>query len=155
MDGTRGEARDVRGDVRSDLENDFLPRLIAAEEALHRGDAGPRLALWSHRDPVSLFDPYGPCRTGWAEISEVFQWVAARFSGVEQYDLEIVALGVTDEMAYTVGFERSLVSVDGGPHREHIVRATHVYRREDGEWKVVHRHGDLLPEDESRSPSGG
>jgi ketosteroid isomerase-like protein len=22
------------------------------------------------------------------------------------------------------------------------VRVTHVYRREDGEWKIVHRHGD-------------
>jgi ketosteroid isomerase-like protein len=26
---------------------------------------------------------------------------------------------------------------------------THVYRREDGEWKIVHRHGDHLPVDQS------
>jgi len=25
------------------------------------------------------------------------------------------------------------------------VRVTHVYRRENGEWKIVHRHGDEVP----------
>jgi ketosteroid isomerase-like protein len=30
-----------------------------------------------------------------------------------------------------------------------VVRSTHVYRREDGEWKVVHRHGDNAPPDQS------
>jgi ketosteroid isomerase-like protein len=29
------------------------------------------------------------------------------------------------------------------------VRVTHVYRREDGDWRIVHRHGDLAPVDES------
>jgi ketosteroid isomerase-like protein len=29
------------------------------------------------------------------------------------------------------------------------VRVTHVYRREHGEWKIVHRHGDSVPLDES------
>ena len=31
-------------------------------------------------------------------------------------------------------------------------RATHVYRREDGVWKLVHRHADRLTE--RRSPTG-
>jgi hypothetical protein len=29
------------------------------------------------------------------------------------------------------------------------VRATHVYRREDGEWKSAHRHGDNPPPEQS------
>jgi ketosteroid isomerase-like protein len=33
-------------------------------------------------------------------------------------------------------------------------RATHVYRREDGDWKIVHRHGDLAPVDESPPEDG-
>jgi hypothetical protein len=28
-------------------------------------------------------------------------------------------------------------------------RSTHIYRREDGEWKIVHRHGDNPPPDPS------
>ncbi len=52
-------------------------------------------------------------------------------------------------MAYTVGYERSIVSVDGGPPTPNILRVTHVYRRENGEWKIVHRHGDRPPVDQS------
>ena len=48
-------------------------------------------------------------------------------------------------MAYIVGYEHSSVSVDGGPVEVIMIRVTHVYRREDGAWKVVHRHGDFLP----------
>ncbi len=40
-------------------------------------------------------------------------------------------------MAYTLGFERFNASIAGRP-----VRVTHIYRREDGEWKIVHRHAD-------------
>ena len=29
------------------------------------------------------------------------------------------------------------------------LRVTHVYRRENGQWKIVHRHGDFAPVDES------
>jgi hypothetical protein len=35
----------------------------------------------------------------------------------------------------------------------YTVRVTYVYRREDGRWKIVHRHGDFLPPDES-PPAG-
>ena len=32
-----------------------LPRLTEADMALHNGDAAPRIAIWSHNDPVTLF----------------------------------------------------------------------------------------------------
>ena len=35
------------------------------------------------------------------------------------------------------------LSVDGAP-RTYTLRATQVYRREGGEWKVAHRHADPL-----------
>ena len=34
------------------------------------------------------------------------------------------------------------------------IRVTHAYRREDGEWRLVHRHGDFLPHDESAGHLG-
>ena len=54
-----------------------------------------------------------------------------------------VAFDVIGELAYTAGLEHSSVSVDGEP-RSYVLRATQVYRREDGEWKGVHRHGDTV-----------
>jgi len=54
---------------------------------------------------------------------------------------------VVDE--WPVGYERSKVSVDRGPVEPATRRVTHVYRREDGEWKIVHRHRDHPPIDQS------
>jgi hypothetical protein len=42
-----------------------------------------------------------------------------------------------------------MTAVDGGPAEPHTVRVTHVYRREKGEWKIVHRHGDVAPVDQA------
>jgi SnoaL-like domain len=55
----------------------------------------------------------------------------------------VIAYG--GDLAYTVGFERSHVSVDSGPLRDMVIRITHVYRRIDGDWKLVHRHADFPP----------
>ena len=65
----------------------------------------------------------------------------------------MIAAGVSGDLAYTVGYEHSLASRDGGPARPNRLRVTHVYRRENGEWKIVHRHGDGLESDQP--PSAG
>jgi ketosteroid isomerase-like protein len=43
-----------------------------------------------------------------------------------------------------VGYEHTWTSWDGVPMEPYALRVTHVYRREDGEWKIVHRHADGL-----------
>ncbi len=130
----------------SDLEDfraTMLARQAEAEAAfVERGDAGPRMELWSRRDPVTLYGALGISESGWEQLSQIFRWVASRFSGCTAYNFELVAAGVSGDLAYTVGFERSAVSIDGGPAAPRVLRVTHVYRREDGEWKIVHRHGD-------------
>jgi ketosteroid isomerase-like protein len=50
---------------------------------------------------------------------------------------------VVRDMAYTAGLEHTSASIDGQP-RSYTLRATQVYRREDGEWKVAHRHADTV-----------
>ena len=119
--------------------------MLDAEIALHNGDVAPRLELWSAQDPVTLFGAYGVAKSGWDEVSETFRWIASRFSNLADYDFELVAAGASGDLAYTVGYERHSVSVEGGPVKPHVLRVTHVYRRENGEWKVVHRHGDEVP----------
>src|SRR6266581_4794182 len=127
----------------------MIPRQVEAEEALHRGDPTPRMAMWSHEDPVTLFGALGPNKSGWDEVSRTFRWVASMFSSITEYRFELLAAGASGDLAYTVGYERSTVSVDGGPAEPKTLRVTHVYRRENGEWKIVHRHGDFPPVDQS------
>jgi ketosteroid isomerase-like protein len=126
-----------------------LARQIKAEETIHNGDPGPRLAMWSARDPVTLFGAMMPLKSGWAELSAAFRWLGERFSDCTSYRYELVAAGVSGDLAYTVGFEHTSASVEGVPVEPYVLRVTHVYRREDGEWKIVHRHGDTPPADQS------
>ena len=128
-----------------DFVEDVLPRQIQADRAMHAGDAEPRIQLYSHRDPVTIF---GALETaiGWEAVSELFRSLAARFSGgYESWDFELVQAAVSGDVAYTVGFERSVVSIDHGPMQPSMLRVSHGYRREDGVWKISHRHGDRGP----------
>jgi ketosteroid isomerase-like protein len=138
----------------SELE-DFLatvlPRQLEAEEALHNGDVTRRLEMWSPQDPVTLFGAAVPQSAGWEEVSRAFRWVASGFSDCIAYSFDLVAAGLSGDLAYTVGYEHSTRSWNGGPVEPNTLRVTHIYRRENGEWKIVHRHGDHPPIDQRRS----
>jgi ketosteroid isomerase-like protein len=127
-----------------------LTRQFEAEQALINGDPEPRLAIWSTQEPVTIF---GADRTtiGSEEVTQAFHWLATRFSNLTDYRFELVAAGASGDLAYTVGYEHITFSIDGGPVAPHTLRVTHVYRREDGEWKIVHRHADRPPTGPLRS----
>jgi ketosteroid isomerase-like protein len=118
-----------------------LPRLRQAETALHNGDAVPRMAMWSHDQSVSLFGGVMG-GFGWAEIEPIFRRLGASFSDCRSYDYVVIAAYAGDDLAYTVGLEHTTAAVHGDPPSAYVLRVTTVFRREDGEWKVVHRHAD-------------
>jgi ketosteroid isomerase-like protein len=74
-------------------------------------------------------------------VRQAFRWLATRFSNCTDYRFELVAAGASGNLAYTLGYEHVSFSMDGGPVAPLTLRH-HVYRREDGEWKIVHRHAD-------------
>jgi ketosteroid isomerase-like protein len=121
-----------------------LARQLEAEKALGNGDPKPQLAMWSTQDPVTIFgamkDAIGP-----EEARQAFHWLATRVSNLTDYRFELVAASASGDLAYTLGYEHFSLSLDGGPVQQHTLRVTHVYRREDGEWKVVHLHADAPP----------
>ena len=125
---------------------EMLPRQRAAEQAIHNGDAEPRIALWSRTDPVTVFGAKMSA-SGWADVEPLFRNVASWFSDSAEYEFEVTAAGASGDLAYTIGYEHNQVKVDGQP-RTYTLRVTHVYRREDGEWRVVHRHADVPPTDD-------
>ena len=115
-----------------------------AEIAVHNGDAGPRRAIWSRNDPVTVLGAWKNA-VGQPELNELFDHLANSFSDCTSYEFELLEAEVLGDTAYTVGFERTSASVHGVP-RSYTLRATQVYRREDGVWKVAHRHGSARPE---------
>jgi len=128
--------------------DDFLAwvesELYQAELALHNGDAAPRQALWSRTEPVSVLGAWRNAH-GRHELDELFTALGSSFSDCTSHEFELQAYDVAGDMAYTAGLERTSASVDGQP-RSYRLRVTQVYRRERGEWKVTHRHGDTVTE---------
>ncbi|RST19579.1 nuclear transport factor 2 family protein [Streptomyces sp. WAC05374] len=126
--------------------DDFLAwvrsALYEAEVALHNGDAAPRRALWSHTEPVSVLGAWRNA-VGRDELDALFTGLANSFSDCTSYVYELQAYDVRGDMAYTVGLEHTSASVDGEP-RTYTLRATQVYRRENGTWHVAHRHADTV-----------
>lgn len=127
-----------RDDFRTWVETVLCP----AERALHDGDAAPRRALWSRREPVSVLGAWRSAH-GQQELDELFSALASSFSNCTSYDVELQAYDVVGDMGYTAGLEHTSASVEGQP-RTYTLRATQVYRREGGEWRVAHRHADTV-----------
>lgn len=140
--GDRGVAMGDRQGFKETIE-----RLHDAVAATYRGDPEPYIELWSRREPLSLFGALGPCKTTWPDIDRTFRWVASRFGDPHMStDLEVVEVG--EDLAYTVGYEQGHMAIDGKQQRVKI-RVTQIFRRESDEWRMVHRHGDFAPIDDS------
>lgn len=119
-----------------------MPRYNEAETTLHNGDAAPRMAMWSRAEPVTLFGA-AVSALGWADIAEKFEWLGRSMSACSSYENQVLAAGASGDLAYIVAVEHTSASINGEP-QEYELRVTTVFRREDAEWKVVHRHGDLI-----------
>jgi ketosteroid isomerase-like protein len=130
-----------------------LDRVHSATVAMGHGDPEPYMRLWSRAGDVSLFGAWGPCKQGWDQVSQTFRWVATRFRG-GVLRCEDLVVNVSGDLAYTVGYERGAMAVDGEEPRTMTIRVTQTYRREAGEWRLVHRHGDFAPIDQSAGQLG-
>ena len=121
-----------------------MPLQRQADLALVNGDSGARKTLWSHKDPVTVLGAAKTAR-GWHEVESLFDWLASNFSNGDMYELDVTAAGVSGDLGYVVGAEHSSASVGGEPLAPIALRVTLIFRREDGEWKEVHRHADPIP----------
>jgi ketosteroid isomerase-like protein len=94
---------------------------------------------------VSLANPFGPPVRGWEQVAEAQKRGASVFRGGEIYDFETVAKYVIAELASIVWIERTNAKVGGGEDVTPCdLRVTMIFRPEEGEWKVVHRHADPI-----------
>jgi ketosteroid isomerase-like protein len=108
------------------------------------GDEKPYTSRWAHGADVTIFGGWGDHEHGWDEVGPRLQWAAERFvsGGTEQ---ELLAMGCSDDLGYTVALERGHAHLAGAPApAPMLLRVTHVYRRVDGVWKIVHRHADPI-----------
>ena len=120
-------------------------QFYAALNRTINGDSGSMMEVWSHGSDVTALHPLGGRETGWREVRASWEQVAQGFSDGQVSIEDLVVVPLSDDVAYTLGTEHGqatlgeeTVSIDW--------RVTNIYRREEGEWKMVLHHTDVSPE---------
>jgi ketosteroid isomerase-like protein len=109
------------------------------------GNPEPLKEMYSHRQDISLANPFGPPVRGWDEAARTMERAASNYRDGEIVGFENVAKYVTSELAYIVEVERYQARVGGGEDITPVaLRVTSIFRPEDGTWKIVHRHADPI-----------
>ena len=85
-------------------------------------------------------------RIGFEAAGKLLTWAstAQKFEG---WSAENVVKEAGPEFGMTVEREHYALHGDG-EDKGMTLRATQVYRRENGEWRIIHRHGDILTDTE-------
>ncbi len=117
-----------------------------------KGNVEPAKRMFSHRDDVSLAGPQPtahrgdrPISRGWEQVSETLDSAISYFSEGEITGFENIAKYMDSDLAFTVEVERFRAKVGGNNDLAPVaLRVTSVFRREEGTWKVVHRHADPI-----------
>jgi len=118
-------------------------KFYAAINRMVGGDATKLADIWSHSETVTTMHPIGGEQIGWADVRGSFEKVAGLASG-GHVELEDQIVQVGGELAYELGVERGQAKIAGEsvPIQQ---RVTNIYRREAGQWKIVHHHTDISP----------
>jgi ketosteroid isomerase-like protein len=129
----------------ADDVDDLIERFHQALDEFVKGNAEPCKELFSHREDVTLNNPFGPPARGWDEVAATMDRAASNLREGAMVAFEEVAKCVTPDLAYTVWLERQKAKVGArGEVTQFTLRVTMIFRPEDGTWKVVHRHADPI-----------
>ena len=116
-----------------------------ALDAFVRGDPELQKKLFSRRDDVSLANPLGPPARGWSAVEQTMERAASQLREGEPINFERISGYAGTDLAYIVEIERARAKVGGSDEASPIpLRVTTIFRQEDGQWKVLHRHADPI-----------
>ena len=125
--------------------DDFVDQCEQAWQVFVTGDAGPAMLLFSRRDDVTLANPWGPAAIGWPDVSNTLQAAAGRFRNGRVAAFDIRSRFVSGDLAWCHEIERGQAMLGGRAElEEFVLRVTSIYRREDGQWRIVLRHADPI-----------
>ena len=125
--------------------DEVLERFHLAQGEFAKGNAEPCMRFFSHREDVTLNNPLSPPARGWEQVAAAADRAASPFRDGEATSFETIAKCVTPELAYVVEIERGEAKVGGSEEiTPWALRATMIFRPEEGTWKIVHRHADPI-----------
>jgi len=116
-------------------------RFYAALNQMANGDDRSMAAAWSQGPSVTTQHPVKGRQVGWSQVRDSFHQFSL-VAAAGQIRLEDQMIQVAGDVAYESGLERGSLKLGGRPVQIDS-RVTNIYRREAGEWKLVHHHSDV------------
>jgi len=128
------------GDVK-----ELVARASRGHETLMRGDLrGYRTAI-AITDDFTLMAPFGGKPSRGADFTdERWEAVARFFRDGRDSTFELVSAYPSTDQVVLVAIERTHVAVGTVPAQDWALRVTLVFRKDNGQWRLAHRHADPL-----------
>lgn len=119
-------------------------RFYECLNSMFTGDTSAMKQVWSHSDDVTYMGPDGGIEIGWKQVE--VKWET-------QAQLKLGGEVVAEEIHVTLAGDMAVVQCREVGHNldaqgrplEVSIRATNVFRKENGTWKMVGHHTDVLP----------
>jgi len=123
----------------------FLEQRQAAGGEYVNGNPEPLGRVVAQQFPATFFSPRGDVTTGTHEVWSRYEQDASVFADGSTNTFEALDSAAGSDIAYWVGFQRSKARLRGKDQPVPFdLRVTEIYRRENDQWKLVHRHADPL-----------
>jgi len=129
-----------------DFEN-FMSMRIKASTDFLEGKFEPLEKISVKKSPATIFPPTGICIQGADEVNSFNEKGSANFLSAAKNGFEVMHQDADEHLAYWTGIQRSTVKMKG--QNNDVVfnlRVTEIFRKENGDWKLMHRHADKLSE---------
>ena len=123
--------------------DDFMTARQKAAEAYVRGDGAKVDTIVPHSGAASFHSPTGDTVAGGEAVAKRYLKDAAAFhdNGVSRFD--VLQKGHSGDVGFWTGFQIAKVQIGDMPKPvEMRIRVTEIFRRIDGDWKMIHRHAD-------------
>lgn len=113
-----------------------------ALNVMFTGDGQPMKDAWSHASDITYMGPNGVYLIGWEKIEQEWNSQAASKLGGRVVPRQLHAV-VGGDLAVITCIESGENTIDGKKETVQI-RASTVFRKEGGNWKVIGHQTDLL-----------
>jgi ketosteroid isomerase-like protein len=128
-----------------------VDRYHLAVPEITRGNPGAVKDLYSRLDDVTLANPFGGIARGWAQVEARLDQASRQFQDGEMLGFDTITSYTARDTAFLVETEHFRARLESATAPEEFaLRVTSIFRREEGYWKLVHRHADPAAKPQSR-----
>lgn len=125
----------------------FMQQRRQVATAFVNGDPTPLREISTSVDPATFYGPGGGIEQGAAHVLAVNEAGSRRFQRGSSTELTVLHQGSDGDLGYWTGWQQASARMAGAPEPTPMkLRVTELFRRENGAWKLVHRHADPLAE---------